>query len=533
MKIKNFSLLLGALASALGFFRTPTLGANYNTVNATTYANLTAQNSKIVEELWTRMVVEGADYQYQDNPFADGFMGEGDGGKTVVKITDTEKVAGNTINVTTIGGFGGPGLQGSTARDGQEEKIQIGSFPVKIGRFWTGVGFQAVARDETMIGGRLDSIIVEGLRYKHARKRNDDMIRLLIAQGNTSSRNKFFPVGSGGTRATLKTANYVDTPTITSVREVASSNGCLPMALGPKDSGGSRPECFTFFGTHLALAHLNYETAYLQGLQYAAARGDTNPIFKGNYAEWSGIGIYRWFQKDHGNWGPVGSLLAPRLFLGRAMTGATYASGSTANTEYAITSTDVITGAATMQMLGGGNAVAAAVSPQPEYTTYFSNAPWTYHNGNTIAADTSTARYVLMIHPTNGTWGLFRYTLNSGVYITLTHRRVLGLTGETADWAAFPIGSLVVEANLLGTPVGSSLLLGREALIAGVGSINGKKSNPQMGNRTTYEGPHGMDFGVGAEAVWGAAVVTRADSVAPGFVVIESAVPTNGAPTVT
>lgn len=521
-----------ALVAAFGFLVIPALGVSYPVANATTKTNLTDQNANLEEEIWSLKVVKGAEAAYQDNPLADGFMGEGDGGKAIVKITDTEKVNGSTVHVTTYGGFAGPGVQGANTRVGSANKIQAGSFDVKIGRQWFGVGYQDVARDETMIGGRLDGMIREGLTQQHAIKNNDDLLRLMIAQSEASSRNKMFTASGPSTIATIKTAHYLDTATLGNVKNALTSNGALPMATGAMDSGGSRTRNYMVFGTHFGLSHLKSESDYLAGIRLAGERGDRNPQFKGNFVDWDGIGLYRWDQLDHGNWGPIGSLLGPRMYLGRATTGITFA--GTAAGANAITSTDTSSaayGAAFQGLEGGGSAVAAAALPQPEYTRYFSNAPWTYHWGTTIAADTSTARYVMVIHPTTGAWGVFRYTLNDGKLLKLSHNYKLGLTGETTDWV-FPIGSLAVECNIIGTPFGGSIGFGAEALICGVGTINGSKVSPQFGKRTEYHSPHDVDHEIGAEKVWGAALVARSDGVCPGFVVIRHALPVPGAPVI-
>lgn len=549
MKRSNpFNTVLSALFALIAIFisRVPALGASYPVINATTAANLSTQDAKAVEELWTRKVVLGADYVYQDNPLADGFMGEGDAGKAIVKMTDTEKVHGNTINVTTFGGFGGPGSQGSDDRIGNEQKIQIGSFPVKIGRYWFGVGFQSVARDETMLGtGRLDGMIVEGLRQLHAQKRNDDMIRLLIAHADANGRNNSYTVGGPTTVAGIRTAHYVDTPTITNTRNKLAGNGAMPMAVGPKDSGGSRPMKFVFFSTHHGLSHLDYESDYTSAQREGGERGANNNIFKGNYSEWSSVGIYRWYQKDHGNAGPIGSLLAPRMYLSANMPTPTFSAGSwAAGGTISNSSTSYVDAAGASATLNPGIAIAGNAAnadintllntPYPDYTRYFSNAPWKYHWGDTIAA-ASTQRYVMIISQSGanaGKYAVFGYTANSGKNIALT-TAVLTTAGSRHPDGAFLAGDLVVECNASGVPLGRSVVFGKEALICGVGTINGSRSNPQFGRRTEEHRNHDLDHAIGAEAVWGAAIVKRADNVAPGFLVVNHALPVDSAPVIT
>lgn len=504
----------GPVALALLFApvgASPTLGVAYNRPNVTSKSDLTGQTAKVEEELWVRRVVLGADAQYQDNPFSDGFMGDPESGKAIIKITDTEKVHGTTINVPTVAGFGGPGVAGAGDRIGNEQKIQVGNFPVKIGRFWFGVGFQAVARDETVIGGRLDSIITRGLRTLHAKKRNDDILMkiLQIPATATGFRNLIRPDGVA-TRAALKSANTMDTPTITLAGNALSSLSALPMRVGVKDSGGSEHEEFIVFGTHHSMASLDIDPAYLDAVTNSGERGKGNPNFRGGYQRWNGHGIYRWHMRDHGNWGPVGSPLQARAFLGVALAGA--------NTGSVIQ--------------GGGNPTAAAVTPAPQYFEFFLNSPYTFHDNSVIAADVATTRYLLIINSDGSGWNCYSYKVNNGNQITIFARVVLGLAGETATFN-HPAGSLVVQAEANGTTWARSLMFGQEMMVCGQGSINGNPASPQMGKRTEEHRNHDMDHGIGAENVWGCAAVQRADNVYPGVVIVEHAVTVPGAPVVT
>lgn len=513
----GIALALSIISGPLGLLAlfslsaTPLLGVSYNKVNTTTKTNLTDQTSKVEEELWARRIVLGSDHCYQENPFSDGFSSldgnKPDSGKAIVKITDTEKVHGTIVNIPTRGGFGGPGVAGEGDRIGSEMKIQRGNFQVKIGRFWFGVGYTAVGRDETVIGGDLDQEISDGLRFLHAKKRSDDIQMKLIQAAASAAgfRNRAFATGITS-RANLRSANVVDTTLVTATKNILSGLGALPVALGPMDSGGSRPERFIFMGTHFAMADLETEPAYLAALQYADTRG-TNAIFAGNLKDWNGTGLYRWYMRDHGNWGPVGSPLCPRAFLSTALTGADTAS--------------IVT--------GGGTALAAATTPTPHYFEFFSNAPYTFHDNTTIAADVATARYIMIINSDGTGFNVYSYHVNDGTQITILAR--VSVSGEGNH--NHPLGSLIVECNAVGVPFGRSLTFGREMICAGQGSINGSKVSPQMGRRTDEIRNHGMDFGIGAEAVWGCSVVTRSDGVYPNFVLSEHALTVAGAPIIT
>lgn len=541
-----------ALVALFASIALPALGA-YSSPNVTTKSFLTGSNTgeqnvpNIEEEIWSTTWYKGSMSNVMDCPLVE-MSGEKDPGKAVIQTTDTEKVAGTVVHVSTYGGFAGPGTGGAT-RAGLEQKFQVGSFDVQIGRWWFGYAYQVKSRDETMLGktsgNLINSLVSEALMQQFAKKRNDDMLRLMIAHADANARNNTFTASGPSTVATIKTAHYIDTPTISRLRNNMTSNGAIPMSMGPMDSGGSRPKNYVLLSPNTSLSRLFAESDYSRAIQNAADRGKNNPWFKGNIVEIDGVNVYRWDQTDHGNWGPVGSPLSPRMYLGRATTGITFA--GTATGANAITSADpgnALTdygaqangASACMSLIGGGSDIAARANPFPLYTQDFSNAPWTYHNQLTIAADESTARYVMVFHPTNGTWGVFKYTLNNGTALKLTHNYKfasgIDITNQTTDWV-FPIGSLAVECNILGTPIGRSIGLGKEAIITGVGTINGSKASPQFARRTEVaDSNHGLDVAIGGEAVWGCALIKRSDNVAPGFIVINHAVDVPGAPTV-
>lgn len=516
-----------AFALVLGLSVVPCLGTSYPVINATSSSDLTGQTAKVQEEKWVRRVVLGSDYVYQSMPFGDNMMGEGDSGKAIVKITDTEKLQGNIVNVPTVGGFGGPMVVGGGARDGTEEKFQVGNFQVKIGRVWTGTGFQTIARDETVIGTRMDQAINDGLQFKHSRKRNDDIMMLMREYGRANFRNILRP--SGLTEATLKTANVLSTSLLSLARNNLSGLGAEPMALGKQDSGGSRIEKFMALSTQYGLNAIDNEDNYIQGLRYAQERGAANSTFTGEYTEFNGMGLYRWYNKDTGAWGPSGSPLAARAFLSAATT-------------ISITAPTTIT--------GGGTAAAAAALPAPEFYTYFRNAPFTYSSTDTIAGVTgvTTLAYFLIIDSADPTkFACVAYSAVAANGSTLTtaaadadaggvasgHSPLVAISGGVTTARSWAAGSLIVQCNVLGVPFGFTPVFGRGAVAVGQGSINGSAASPQMGRRTYQERNSGLDISIGAEAAWGAAIIKRADGVAPGFLMIQHAITVPGAPNIT
>jgi N4-gp56 family major capsid protein len=522
--------MLTATQSAEAFFNVahtnPVLG-DYAKVNVSTVANLVALDPKAQEELWVKRVMMGAD---QDNIFYDNMIGGPGSGKPFIRQDDLSKVDGNTINISNMAPLGGPGTQGEGDRIGNEEKLRIGSFPVRIGRQWYGVGITDVAKEETIIGGQFDNLVNRLLRKRLGKKKSEDMLMILKATATASNiiRPNFKP-----TRESLRTADTIGTTTITKAGLVLSGLGGTPVKIG-KSEVGADIEQYLFFGHQYALSTLKSESAYLQAITNAGVRGGANPLFRGDFSSWDGHGIYRWMLKDHDAYGSVGSTLLPRAFLGEAITASDTAP----------------------EIKGGGEATAANIIPKPLYFEFFSNALYTFTNGNSVAADTTTVRYVAILNMTGadaGKIGFYSYKVNDGNKITAFKRlraaaagdaltTVGNVTWNVAPWVlagagnfagltdAHPAGSLIVETNSYGVPFCGSLMLAEAAGVCGHGSLKGRNA---MGARTEEHRNHNMDHGIGIETVYGTAATKRTDGKTPNYVYVESAYQVDGFPTVT
>lgn len=518
------SLLAFAGVMAVNPVVSQSLYASYNKINVLTEANMVSMDSKAQEEIWVKRIMMGAE---QANVFSDEMIGGPGSGKPFIQYDDLSKVDGNTINVPTVASLGGPGAQGEGDRSGNEEKLRIGGFPCKIGRQWFGIGITDVAQEETVIGSQWDNLANKLLRNRLGRKVSEDLKMNLISSARTSGLNLIRP-NFKGSRELLKSADVVNTPVITRSGLIASGMGAKPVGT-IRNPGGGMIEQFLFFGNQLALANLKSETAYLDAVKYAEQRGKGNPIFKGDFVDWDGHGIYREYVRDHDAYGPIGSVTIPRAFLGTAI--------AADNSAHDIT--------------GGGDTTGAALVPAPAYFEAFSNAPWTFTNGVAIAADVATTRYVAIYNLTGagaGKIGIYSYVVNDGNKLTMVNRlraaasgaavTTLGnITWNTAPWVAatyltdsHPAGSLVIEINSFGVPFGYSFLLGEQAGICGYGSLKGRNSKAA---RTEEHRNHGMDHGIGVETCFGSAAAKRTDGRYPNFVVVEHAWSADGFPTVT
>lgn len=504
------------------------LGVSYSKINTSTLANLVSLDSNAQEIVWVKRVLMGSD---SENVFSDNMMGPPGSGKAFIVNNDLKKVDGDTIIVPTVAPLGGPGSQGEGDRTGNEEKIRISSFPVKIGRQWYGVGITDVAKEQTVIGSKWDGLVNVLLRKRLGKKKSEDMMKVLIASASAS--NTVRP-NFKSTREGLRTADTIGTTTITKSGLVLSGLGGKAVKLR-KSRTGADIESFLFFGNQYALATLRSESAYLTAITQAGVRGDDNPLFKGDFTMWDGHGIYRWMIRDHEAYGAVGSSILPRAFLGEAIVADDNAP----------------------TIKGGGDGTGANLVPAPLYFEFFSNALYTFTNGNTVAADTTTVRYVAIQNLTGsdaGKIGFYSYKVNDGNKLTVFKRLRSAATGaslttvgnviwNTAPWLtagngtnfagltdAHPVGSLIVETNSYGVPFCGSFMLGEMAGIAGHGSLNGRNA---MGARTQEDRNHNMDHGIGIETVYGCAATKRTDQKTPNYVYVESAYSIDGFPTVT
>lgn len=501
--------------------------ASYTQINAKTAATIVTDStvSGIAKE--QKWVLKAHVESRGANPFTK-FISGYKGGKPIMEVMETHKIAGDTINLTRMAPLAGPGRQGESSRDGQEEAYRYQNWQFTIGRFWNGTGQNTVARDQTVIGSNFDENCNKMLGEWMGWKKGMD-IEYAMRVG-IHARNTVRP-SNKSTREALRTADYIDGATVTRAGNALASLQAKALTAEISKSGHKIP-AFLLISTQHALAPFKATSTYTNILANAQTRGDANELFAGGLPNWNGHMLWEWFVEDHCGFGPVGAAAVPRAFTGTAITNVTTAEDIT----------------------GGGSAAGAALTT-PLYYQHFSNAQYVGFEGEKVAADTSTDRYVAIMNLTGsdaGKIGFYNYRTNNGNKLTMRTRLGSSISGiqnttvgnvtyDTAPWTvaasggyagwtnAHPVGSLVVECNSYGVPIGSSYMMADEAIMSGYGSIDGKLA---MGRRTEAFGPHGLDYAVGLEAVWGCKAVPRVDNVAGGYVWIEHAIQIPGFPDV-
>jgi hypothetical protein len=514
---------IGLLAAALNpdGFGTPILGTSYTRINAGSKADATGQFANVQEQLWVQNILGDNSLMFQSNPFADGMSSNGsvspDGrsivaakgsmlGRAILNIKQTMMVHGNTVNIPTRAGFAGPGVAGEGDCIGSEQKVRVSGFSIQVGQYWFGAGATTMSLDETLIGTWWDQGVAEDLRQQVAKKKSDDiMMKILQRSGSltgTLSRNYILPSGIAS-RAALTTNNVFSTTQIVRVNQRLQSNGGTRMSIA-RDSGGSIASKYIILGPSDGMAPLNTETAYLEAVTNGDVRGEDNALFRGGLMSWGGVGLYSWEQLNHANYGPVGSPLMPRGFLGYAVTAANDA----------------------VIKFGGSNAAAdweAGTSKAPQYSQFFSNAPYTFTHGETISAVTNVDRYLRITNP-DGSYAVVKFRLNDGNKITLHSSGAVLSIGTGTETTTLLAGALIEECNVLGTPFCRHIGLGQQAVVTGAGSLDG--TNGAMGKRTKEERNHQSEYAVGIRYKWGCEAYKRVDGTYPGFLVTETALPT-------
>lgn len=490
------------------------LGISYPVSNAKTLASAIADTPKAPEELWAKAIYLGEKKFWEIQPFIDNMSGPAGSGKAFVEVLETQRVEGNTINIPLSNQIAGEGVTGDNIRSGNETQFQVGNMQVLIGRYWVGVSFTSVARDQTVLGRRFEAMSRDGLTQMLAKKRADDtcMTMRLAARTDKGAQNRLYPAGRSG-RDSITTNDVLSTSIVEQGNAILPGFGAQPMNTG-KDASGSEKPFYMVLANSYAVSNFVHDSIYRNAVTNSDVRGPANANFKGTLLPWDGSLIYRWVNADHPNKGPLGNGFMARGRLGIAISNA--AAGTV------------------VQM--GGNMYNAADTPVRQYAQFFSGAPYTFANGDTQAlypptTSLPTTDYILIVNP-DGSCGVFSYsstTGNNGATITIAGQQTIA----NATAVNFVKNALVLQCNAIGTPLCQTLFYGAEAVAGGVGSINGKKADDpalRMANVRNDEEDKGRVQTYSAETVWGVRAVERVDGTYPNFAVMTHAYMPPGVP---
>ena len=485
------------------------------------------------EVKWSAAIVYGI--RGRVNPFYDlrGSIGDR---RAIAEILDFKTTKGQEIVLTRSRALGGPGIQGSTQALGKEEPRRSASFRVKVGQMRKVIATDAQTVQFTVIGSDEDKKAMHQLKEWYGRQMADEI--MFECKRSTVARNTLFPNGKTN-RDSLTRNDAYSLETTRAVKELLAANQAQPFSVIKGDRTKAEILKYMVMGSQYSFGDMEGNSTYINLLAAAGVRGGENWLFRGGMPEYHGTYHYNWTIENGDAIGPVGAPIAPIAYTGSVI--PAYSGG----------------GYAAFDVLGGGSAANAAVTPAPLFFQYFSNAQVIGHEGVKIAADTTTERYFAVKAVTGGETGkigIFAYQVNDGNKLTVTKRLTSGTVGvgettvgqmtwNTGAWltgtipgsiteGALPIGSVVYECNAKGQPFAATIGFGAEFMLEGWGSAIAA-GQQAVGLRISEKQDYGEQWGIGWKQVWGCKANQNADGWANGLVYVESAYTPPGWPAIT
>lgn len=473
----------------------------YNIPDINKTADLVAQSPDFLPRLWQK----GVQISEQSENFFSEFEGSSEN-YPIHSVTDLAKGAGQKIFFRTMAGLYGDGVIGDEIIGDAAEEWRVGQYALEVDYLRHATSHNLRTEDQTALAAEIKNGIPMQLGKWLGRKKTERLMMMFNTKGGSTN---YLYANRKANREALRSADTIDMDMIITVGQQLKTGGAKPALVGK--AGSNKIHRFIFVGLGEGLVVLQNSSEYLSALQNAGVRGDQNYIFKGGFADVNGHVIKEFCPVDHDGFGAIGSPLNPKALLGEEITAGT----------------------AAFDIKGGGSAIAAAKTA-PKYFEFFSNAPYRFTPADTIAADVTTPRYVLIYNLTGadaGKMGFYSYQVNNGNKLTITGRlgsavggvrntTIGNVTWDTGVWAgkhtdAHPIGSVVIETNSYGVPIGKAYMLGAMAAVRGYGRFQNKRTEQKDDGEficTTY-----------VTSIFGQSPVLRTDGRAPNFAVVEHA----------
>lgn len=498
-----------------------------NVVDWTTRLSYSADSQEIG---WQKSVILGI--RGRSNAF-NGLIGGLSGMKPITEVMDFRALQGQEIVVTLARPLGGPGTQGPpslTRVVGREENPKHSTFRAKVGLFAHMVAGEQIVITETVIGRDWDNRQRKTLTEYFAWKQGDDIqfeMKVKAHARNTVYPNNRIAIDDLGTN------DYLNLGTTTTVQEILNANQAQPFDI-TRSQNDEEILNYLLMGPHKAWSGIQGSNAYQNLLSNADQRGKDNKLFKGGLPDYFGTRLYKWNVEDGVQDGPLGAPCSPIAYTSfdipanTTTTAQVIYGGGTTNTAYYNTNTS------------------------PLYFQYYEAAQYLGHEGEKQAATTGTTQYLgikIITGSDAGKIAFFAYQVNNGNTITALYRLGASITGYinttvgSMTYAAMlaagangykglsigiiPAGSVVYQVNARGVPYCRSFGLGRNAILAGWGSLAPNTApgsgGGSPGQRLFETQDAGRLFSVGWQQVWGCTAVKDANAMVNGYVLVVSA----------
>jgi len=435
MAIKNIPASPDPISSAAG---------NVDLVQGkiTSYQGLLdGPNADLRSRLWSELVSRDA---REKNVFAK-FMGAEGSGSPIAEKRDLSAGGSDKVTFTTVAPIRGQGVRGEDILKNATDKLDFGTFNVEVDLVRHAVSWTQVLKLMRFTGKTIDQLSAEVMSEWMSRT-EQDQIQYVLRQSCVNNANTNV-ISFSETAKLVEAGLSVDL--IQEAKQALIAQGGEPMNTGG-DTNQEIPG-YLFFGPDACLRALRSDTEYLEAIQYADSRGSDNKLFSGSYAKWDNNIIANHNVIIDTARGRQGSPLLPTYYhFGAAITdGAT-----------------VVIGDATAGSLDDWTANFRGVSV---------NIPG--GGGQYSDADDSGLYYILGIN-VDGKHQLFSYTAGAATTtansITLAKATASGYTA-TNGTNAWQKGSLFVQCNKIGTPIGYVVAMGRDALYYAKGKIYGEQ----------------------------------------------------------
>ena len=416
--------------------------------NTNSYADLIGgdANSDLRSRLWSELVSRDA---REKNVFAKFMGGEGSG-KPITEKRDLSAGGSDKVTFTTVAPIRGQGVRGEEILKNATDTLDFGTFSIEVDLVRHAVSWTQVLKLMRFTGKTIDQLSAEVMSEWMSRTEQDQIQFALrqICLKNTVGSNFIGGYGTGANGA-LKYVDGLSTDIIQEAKQALIANGAEPMSTGG-DINQEIPG-YLFFAPDACLRPLRSDPDYLEAITQADARSDNNKLYNGSYAKWDNNIIANHNVLIDTARGRQGSPLLPTFYAFSAIA-------------------DAGNGTVTM---GGTDGDYAA-----NFRGAFIRLPG--GGGDALGANDNGTYYILGID-TDGTKALYTYdqadvAADFGA-ITLTRDpdEATKITAGTKTGDAFSQGALFVQANIVGTPIGYALAMGKDAMYYAKGKIYGEQ----------------------------------------------------------
>jgi hypothetical protein len=491
-----------------------------------TTSNLTTQaGAAFLPELWKR----GVKLSEAAENFFEQFEGPTES-YAVQSIRDLSRGAGSKITFRTMTHLYGEGVQGDNLINDKTEDFRVGQFNLEVDFLRHAVSYNRRTEERTALASELKNNVPVLLGNWLGRIKTERLFKLFQHKGGALN---YVNINNRSSIDDIKTSDTLGYASIINNGQVLRTRGAKPAQIGTV--GKNKVHKFHVIGTGEGFLALKDESKYLDAVKaYTTNVGESSVLFTGGYVDLDGHVIKEYNPIDHDGYGPVGSPLNPKAFLGETFT----IDNSTQNS-------------ASITVKGGGTGYANAPTNAKAnlFFKYFSNYAYTFNATATgsYAAPTSAGvvgsvsprsggkGYILILSA--GKYGFYEYSTNDGNKLTLTGALVKTTGGPTAGtfnkvratWQlnatsfadanitnTHSVGDVIVECNSKGVPIGRTLFLGANAAVRGYGSLDGERSEE------TFDG----DFvrKVYITSIFGQAPYERPDGIQPNYLVLSHAI---------